>query len=55
MKKGNKEPNPMVHLSVLDAKKESKVSLTQVYICDAFNSLFSFINQQFVLDLLHYH
>lgn len=31
MKKGNKEPNPIVQLFVQDAKRESKVQLSHAY------------------------
>lgn len=31
MKKGNKEPNPIVHMSVQDTKRESKVKLSHMF------------------------
>lgn len=47
MKKGNKEPNPIVQLSVQDTKKESKVTATRESVCTMRDSFISFKNVLF--------
>lgn len=58
MKKGNKEPNPMVQLSVQDITRESKVYLQGkvIVILKIVFRLFLYKSHLFSpLDLLHNH
>lgn len=58
MKKGNKEPNPMVQLSVQDITRESKVYLQgkAIIILKIVFRLFLYKSYLFLpLDLLHNH